>query len=235
MKKLHNKDTGVQLEKETARGHVLNAFSLLRHGHLGLYLQKNSGHRLRKRPFPPQALDSSISFSNLLNFFKRKLSANRDLYNQRYLRITDSMRKIYKSDIDVAELPPANASQMNALLLKLTGFRAVSDTDPFTFAPKILNFKQKERESDRVEPVTGGVVQGYLASSLHTATIFSPCSLSSSKIHVVASGWRTSIFRGLAVLMPQPLVHAWVSMCYSLPYAAVFRKKDDFMEGRRCV
>lgn len=56
------------------------------------------------------------------------------------------MRKIYKSDIDVGELPPANASQMHALLLKLTEFRAVSDTDPFTFAPKILNFKQKERE-----------------------------------------------------------------------------------------
>ena len=57
-------------------------------------------------------------------------SANRDLYNQRYLLIADSMRKIYKSDIDVAELPLANASQMNALLLKLMEFRAVSDTDP---------------------------------------------------------------------------------------------------------
>ena len=233
LKKLHNKDTGIQLQKETARAHVLNAFLLLHHGQLGMYLQKNSGHRLRKRPFPPQALEVSISFSNLLNFFKHKLSANRDLYNQRYLLITESLRKTFKSDIDGPELPPADRSQMDALLLKLTEFRADSSTDPFTFAPKILNFKQKDRESDRVEPVSGGVLPSYQASSLHTATIFPPWWLSSSKI-VVPSGGRTLIFCGLAVLMLQPLVQATVSMCFSLPSVVVSRKTTAWTQGPLC-
>jgi len=184
LRKLHDTESGEILAKDVARNHVINAFTLLHHAQLGFYIQKGSGHRVRKRRFPVEQ-NLALSFSNLLKVFNHKLAANSEQYNQQHLNITNSIKTAYKTDCEAAEPPLLDSGSMDAVLQKLHDF--CHDTSPFDSAAKIFNLKTK----DRTPTITGG------STSSRLDRLLFPASADLLPVFVVANYLADTECRGL--------------------------------------
>ena len=170
LRRLHSKDDGKPLEKEVAKSHTRNAFSLLHYAQLGVYRKQSTCHRLRKRRAPAEA-QHALAFRNLLHFFRHKHAGDVEQYRAQCLQLTDSVRKQFKADADAPEPALPDLSHMEAVLQSLQQYS--DEAAPFELLGKILNFKVRGGSSGQhsglLYPATLDVLPALVLAQQHAA------------------------------------------------------------------
>ena len=139
VKKIHSKDTGELLPRDTNKAHCQSAFLLLQYTQVAWLVKKpGAAPRLRKRSYP-RVGPSAVAFSNLLHEFRQKHAGHPEEYNSQCVTVTESLKKTCKNELTVSGPGSFGTGAMEAALQILHGY--VEEANPFQHVTKVLNVR----------------------------------------------------------------------------------------------
>ena len=182
VKKIHSKDTGALLPRDTNKAHCQSAFLLLQYTQLAWLVKKpGAAPRLRKRSYPPVG-PAAVAFSNLLHEFRQKNAGDRTEYNAQCVTVTDSLKKTCKNELAIPEPSSFETGTMDTALQILHEY--IEEANPFQHVAKVLNI----RSSGRAPPSQHPELEASGAPALAAGASIAPALFLPASIHMLAAG-----------------------------------------------
>lgn len=182
VKKIHSKDTGALLPRDTNKAHCQSAFLLLQYTQLAWLVKKpGAAPRLRKRSYPPVG-PAAVAFSNLLHEFRQKNAGGRTEYNAQCVTVTDSLKKTCKNELAIPEPSSFETGTMDTALQILHEY--IEEANPFQHVAKVLNI----RSSGRAPPSQHPELEASGAPALAAGASIAPALFLPASIHMLAAG-----------------------------------------------